>query len=473
MATDNQRHVFFPASGRYNGTTLENRGTNGNYWSASFNSATNAYNLNFNSSNVNPQNNNNRYRGLTVRPVQHSPEATERNTREDSMAYTLTRETLLLDLHAAFQSAKRKKAGKPYVRVFEKNLDANINSLADDLINRTYQPEPSSCFVVQRPKKREVFAAQFRDRVVHHLYFNYTHKLFERTFIADTYSCIEGRGTHYGIDRLKKHIRQESMNWQRDCYVMKLDIRGYFMHIDRQRLLEIATGTLRKMAGRVDGMDMDFLLWLTEQIVMLDPKTSCKIIGTAKEWEGLDKNKSLFHTSDGCGLPIGNLTSQLFSNVYLNELDQYCKRTLGCKHYGRYVDDAYIVSTDKEWLLSLVPKIRDFLKDRLHLELHMGKTQVLNVRRGVEFLGAYILPYRTYISNESLRRMMEQMEGMGNISNESMYHSVNSWLGVLSHYDSFNIRCELFMKTRFLRYGSFDRDMTTFTLSKPVTAMCA
>ena len=339
------------------------------------------------------------------------------------MAYTLTREALLLDLHAAFQSAKRKKAAKPYVRVFEKNLDANINSLADDLINRTYQPEPSSCFVVQRPKKREVFAAQFRDRVVHHLYFNYTHRLFERTFIADTYSCIEGRGTHYGIDRLKKHIRQESMNWQRDCYVMKLDIRGYFMHIDRKRLLEIATGTLRKMAERVDGMDLDFLLWLTEQIVMLDPKTSCKIIGTAKEWEGLDKNKSLFYTPDGCGLPIGNLTSQLFSNVYLNELDQYCKRTLGCKHYGRYVDDAFIVSRDKEWLLSLVPQIRDFLKDRLHLELHMGKTHVIDVRRGVEFLGAYILPYSTYISNESLRRMMEQMQGMGNVSKESMYHS--------------------------------------------------
>ena len=466
MATDNQRHVFFPASGNYNGTSLSNRGTNGNYWSASFNSATNAYNLNFNSSNVNPQNNNNRRNGLTVRPVQHSPKATERNTREDSMAYTLTREALLLDLHAAFQSAKRKKAAKPYVRVFEKNLDANINSLADDLINRTYQPEPSSCFVVQRPKKREVFAAQFRDRVVHHLYFNYTHKLFERTFIADTYSCIEGRGTHYGIDRLKKHIRQESMNWQRDCYVMKLDIRGYFMHIDRQRLLEIATDTLRKMARRVDGMDIDFLLWLTEQIVMLDPKTSCKIIGTAKEWEGLDKNKSLFYTPDGCGLPIGNLTSQLFSNVYLNELDQYCKRTLGCKHYGRYVDDAYIVSRDRDWLLSLVPQIRDFLKDRLHLELHMGKTQVLNVRRGVKFLGAYILPYRTYISNESLRRMMEQMEGMGNVSKESMYHSVNSWLGVLSHYNSFNIRCELFMNTRFLRYGSFDCDMTTFILGE-------
>lgn len=380
------------------------------------------------------------------------------------MAYTLTRKALILDLHAAFQSAKRKKSNKPYVRVFERNLDANINSLADDLINRTYQPEPSSCFVVQRPKKREVFAAQFRDRVVHHLYFNYTHYIFERTFIADTYSCIENRGTHYGIERLKRHIRQESHNWQRPCYVMKLDIRGYFMHINRKRLLDIATDTLVKTTKDTDRIDLEFVLWLTEQIALLDPKTSCKIIGTPKEWEGLDKNKSLFHTPDGCGLPIGNLTSQLFSNVYLNELDQYCKRVLKCKHYGRYVDDAYIVSCDKRWLLSLIPNIKDFLRERLFLELHMGKTQLFDVQRGVEFLGAYILPYRTYISNESLQRMMRQVAGMKTNNKETICRSVNSWLGVLSHYNSFKIRCEMFLNQKFINAGAFDSNMTTMTI---------
>lgn len=322
------------------------------------------------------------------------------------MAYRLTRKALILDLHAAFQLAKRHKSNKPYVQHFERKLKRNIEQLADDLLNRTYKPEPSTVFIVERPKKREVFAAQFRDRVVHHLYYNYTHELFERTFIADTYSCIEGRGTHFGIERLAQHIRQESHNYQRECYVMKMDKRGYFMHIDRQILLDIVLKTLRKMANhRIarghkltwnNWIDTDFVAWLSEEIIMLDPKQNCKIVGTVEDWEGLDHSKSLFYTMDGCGLPIGNLTSQLLSNVYLNEFDQYMKRTLKCKHYGRYVDDSFVVSTDKDWLLSLVPLIQEFLRDRLHLELHMGKLHIVSSKYGAEFLGGFIKPYRIY-----------------------------------------------------------------------------
>jgi hypothetical protein len=198
---------------------------------------------------------------------------------------------------------------------------------------------------------------------------------------------------------------------------------------------------------------------------MLDPKTSCKIIGTAREWEGLDKNKSLFYTPDGCGLPIGNLTSQLFSNVYLNELDQYCKRTLGCKHYGRYVDDAYIVSRDRDWLLSLIPQVRTFLRDELHLDIHEGKTAVCDVRRGVEFLGAYVLPYRTYIANKSLQRMKEHVHALDCRDAASVCRSVNSWLGTLSHYNSYNIRRRLFAK--YKSAALFNLDMTRcLTLNK-------
>ena len=137
------------------------------------------------------------------------------------MAYRLTRDALMLDLYAAFICAKRHKAKKPYVLHFERNLKENIESLCDDLWTRRYKPEPSTCFVIQRPKKREVFAAQFRDRIVHHLYYNYTHELFERTFIQDTYSCIPGRGTHYGIERMTQHIRKESHNWQPTALVLQ------------------------------------------------------------------------------------------------------------------------------------------------------------------------------------------------------------------------------------------------------------
>lgn len=397
------------------------------------------------------------------------------------MAYRLTRDALMLDLYAAFICAKRHKAKKPYVQHFERNLKENIESLCDDLWTRRYKPEPSTCFVIQRPKKREVFAAQFRDRIVHHLYYNYTHKLFERTFIQDTYSCIPGRGTHYGIERMTQHIRQESHNWQRPCYALKIDIRGYFMHINRLRLLDIATASLTKMADhRANGsmtwrdvIDMDFILWLTHEIVLLDPTDGCRHVGSPSEWEGVDASKLIVNAPADCGMPIGNLTSQLFSNVYMNPFDQMVKRLLHFLHYGRYVDDSATISSDRQRLTDAIPVMRDFLKDELCLDMHMGKTQIIDVRYGVEFLGAFIKPYRTYICNRSLSRIRQEAADVRHMGRGQAFRTVNSLLGVMSHYNSYNLRREIFTQQHILRYGSFDRDMTTFTLSKPVTAMCA
>ena len=392
------------------------------------------------------------------------------------MAYTLTREALLADLYAAWHLARRHKTSKHYVRVFDRQTDKNLQEIADDLLSRNYEPEPSSCFIVDRPKKREVFAAQFRDRIVHHLYYNYTHRLFDRTFISDSYSCIQGRGTHYGIERLKRHILTESENYSRRCWALSLDIRGYFMHIDRRILLDNAIGTIRRMAPRRinnngdttwrDVLDIPFLLWLTEKIVMLDPKTSCKIVGKQEEWEGLDLNKSLFHTPDGCGLPIGNLTSQLFSNVYLNQFDQHMKRDLCCRHYGRYVDDAYVVSSDKEWLMSIVPSADAFLRERLHLEIHHGKTQIHEVRQGVEFLGGFVKPHRIYMSHHAEHRLRRSVERLPMNNPDKLFRCINAMLGVLAHYNSHRLRHELFDTDAFHRVGYFDRDMTQFFLRR-------
>lgn len=459
---------------------MNNRGTNGNYWSSSLNSQANGYNLNFNSGGVNPANTNNRFNGFSVRAVQHSSRCVRAGlfffTNSHIMDFTLTRERLLLDLYIAFEDAARHKRKTAYVQKFERHMKHNLDTLCDDLLSRRYQPRPSHCFIIDYPKKREVFAAMFRDRIVHHLYFNYTHEIFERTFIADSYSCIKGRGTHYGIKRLEQHIRQESMNYQRECYAMSLDIRGYFMHINRQRLLDIATNTLQHMATHKvsndrqerwqDVHDIPFLLWLTKEIVMLDPKTSCTIVGDKSDWDGLDHNKSLFWTPDGCGLPIGNLTSQLFSNVYLNEFDQYMKRVLGCKHYGRYVDDSFVVSCNREWMLSIVPEIDIFLREQLGLQLHRGKTHVVNISQGVEFLGAFIKPYRTYISNKTVVRMKQTI---GNLNTKDKTHtsfSVNSYLGVLSHSASYNLRKRIFLNSKVARAVEFDDDIL---ISKPQT----
>lgn len=145
-----------------------------------------------------------------------------------SRMYHLTYKQLLADLHTAYLDAKRQKGNKRYVQSYEKSLEVNLQVLGRELWSRTYKPRPSTCFIITDPKIREVFAADFRDRIVHHLYYNYTHELFERTFIQDSYSCIPGRGTLYGVERLEKHIRQESQNYQKPCYVLKMDIKGYF-----------------------------------------------------------------------------------------------------------------------------------------------------------------------------------------------------------------------------------------------------
>ena len=392
------------------------------------------------------------------------------------MAMKLTREQLLIDLYAAWHMARRHKVTKHYVRVFDRHSDRNLQDICDALYNRDYHPEPSSCFIVDRPKKREVFAAQFADRVVHHYYYNQTHRIYERTFIEDSYSCIQGRGTHYGIERLKQHIKSESDNYHKQCWVLSIDICGYFMHIDRKILLNTAVGTLQKMATHkiepgspqtwADVVDIEFLCWLTEQIVMIDPKTSCKIVGKPEEWIGLDYNKSLFHTPEGCGLPIGNLTSQLLSNVYLNDFDQHCKRVLKCKHYGRYVDDAYVVSSDKQWLLDLIPQMDDYLRRHLNLEIHRGKTHLHQVRHGVEFLGGFILPGRTYMSHAAVRRLRQNVDNLKGNGPARLYRSINSMLGVMSHFNNHRLCQELFCVESFLKHGYFADDMTCYYLHR-------
>ena len=363
--------------------------------------------------------------------------------------YHLTREQLLNDLYFAFSDAKRHKSQKPYVKSFERRLDDNLQVLCDELWQRTYQPRPSTCFIITDPKKREVFAADFRDRIVHHLYYNYTHELFERTFIQDAYSCIEGRGTHYGINRLAQHIRQVSHNYSLPCYVLKMDIRGYFMHINRERLLDICLTTLQKMslhrvlkrAGVLwrDTVDMDFVKYLTREIVLLDPTVNCHIEGDLHDWDNLPHDKSLFRSPVGCGLPIGNLTSQLYSNIYLNVLDQFMKRELHCKHYGRYVDDFYVVSGDREWLRSLVKPVRDFLQDELQLTLHDGKICIYPLQYGVPFVGMYLKPWRMTVSRECVKRMKQKqrllLDGLhrGEYSVLRVAQAYASFCGVLSH----------------------------------------
>lgn len=395
------------------------------------------------------------------------------------MPYKITKDQLFFDLYAAFLCAKKHKSNKDYVKKFEENLYENLSELCDELWNRTYKSKPYVCFVIEYPKKREIFAANFRDRIVHHLFYNYTYALFDSTLIEDSYSCRIGKGTYYGIERLDHHIRSCSENYTKKTYVLKMDIRGYFIHINRIKLLEITENTLNrlrthKVSGINDGkewqdiLDFDFILYLNREIILTNPTINCIFHSRKECWNGLPKSKSLFYTNENCGLPIGNLTSQLLSNVYLNILDQYIKRVLKCKHYGRYVDDFYIVSNDKEKLLSYILLIKTFLKEELFLDLHMGKTRIINSNYGVEFLGAYIKPNRIYISNQCLRRIKSQLYDPKYLeNNKNLIASINSYLGLFTHYKSNNIKKLLFLNLPYLqKIGEFNDNFTKFEESK-------
>ena len=465
--------LFLPAVGYANNTSMNNVGSNGYVWSSALNESntSNARNLNFNSTSAN-MNNNNRYYGYCVVGV--VGENLYSIIKLYIMSFKLSKKQLLFDLYYAFECAKKHKLQKQYVVKFEKDLHNNLLTLCGELWGRTYTPYPSSCFIINHPKKREIFSANFRDRIVHHLYFNYTNQLFENTFINDSYSCRKNKGTHYGIARLEKHIRQESENYTKDTYILKMDIQAYFMNINRNILLEITNNVLDKMSIHYisknnkikwsEIIDFDFVKYLTKAIILVDPTINCKIISQCKEWQDLPKNKSLFYTDKDSGLPIGNLTSQLLSNVYLNLLDQYIKRELKCKHYGRYVDDFYIVSRDKGFLFKIIPLIEDFLYDKLKLKINKGKTIICNYKHGVEFLGAYVKPYRKYISNKTLRRIKKQCFEIGYniVQKHNPTASINSFLGVFSHYKSHNIKRNVFDK--FFTLGYFNDSFTKFIL---------
>ncbi len=297
----------------------------------------------------------------------------------------------------------------------------------------------SMCFIIHDPVQREVFAASFRDRIIHHYLYNQLEPVLDPAFIYDSYSCRKGKGTLFGIERLEHHIRSCSENYHRHCFALKLDIEGYFMNMDRSLLFDMLQSRIDSLAsgGRLpEGFDYDTVLFLLRQIVFLDPTKGCRIKGSLSDWKGLPSTKSLFRSAPGCGLPIGNLTSQLFSNVYLNEMDQYVKRNLGFRHYGRYVDDFYIIDGSRDRLSAAVPLVADFLSSRLHLNLNYRKVKIIPVECGVPFLGAVVSSDGRHLSRKSTRRIEHRrMDSLCCERNPfALQAIVNSYSGYLEHF---------------------------------------
>jgi hypothetical protein len=373
---------------------------------------------------------------------------------------------LLEDLFQAYFDARKNKRNTVNALEFEFNLEENIFQLHQDIINRKYDLKPSICFINQYPVKREIFAADFRDRVVHHFIYNYIYEIFDNSFIYDSYSCRKEKGTLLGIKRLNHFIRSCSENYHQDCYILKLDISGYFMNIDKNILWKKVRRVLIQNRSKVTRIDYKLLLALIEKTIFNNPTKNCKVKGKRKDWVGLPKNKIFFFSKSRCGLPIGNLTSQLFSNIYLNDFDWFVKKELDCKFYGRYVDDFFIVSKDKEFLRKIIPQIKKYLQKELNLTIHPNKIYLQHFSKGVDFLGSYLKPYRIYVKNKIKTNFNQVINDWNEKSLEKDFNfskgeildfitKTNSYLGLMSHFKTKRLRQKMVNRIEIKSYNYF------------------
>ena len=382
---------------------------------------------------------------------------------------------LLADLFVAYYDARRNKRNSINALEFEINYEQNLWQLYQELKNGTYQIGRSLAFVVFDPVQREIIASPFRDRVIHHLLFNYINPIFEPLFINDSYSCRQGRGTSCGIKRVAHFIRSCSHNYRQNCFILKLDVAGYFMSINHQVLYEKVKGHLAEHNNKVN-FDLNLVLGLLQKIIFHHYTAHCILRGSPHDWQGLPRNKSLFYAPPGFGLPIGNLTSQLFSNIYLNDFDHDVKRRLKFKYYGRYVDDIIIIHPDQARLKIAINEISDYLAVNLGLKIHPRKIYLQPYYNGVDFLGALIRPYRQYVRSRTKNNFYHSMDKIntiflnGNIDKKKspkILASLNSYLGLIGQYNSYRLRHKsLAVKLTPIFWKFFSRGGVEITIGK-------
>ena len=321
----------------------------------------------------------------------------------------------LENLFLAWQEFRCGKSNRPDVQQFEFNLEDNLFKLHRELKDRTYRHSHYTAFSVCDPKPRRIHKACVRDRVLHHAVFRILYPIFDKNFIFDSYSCRLAKGTHRAVSRLESFARKLSWNNHKNILALKCDIRKFFDSVDQDILLKLIS---KKVSD-------DQALWLIETIVRS------------------------FKTEENKGLPLGNVTSQLFANIYLNELDQFVKHRLRIKYYLRYCDDFIIFNKNKDCLFKLTETISNFLESNLKLALHSDKIIIRKYHQGVDFLGYVVLPSYRVLRTKTKRRILKKIKNRHQelrnnlISEQSFHQSLQSYFGVLKHCRGYNIRRQI------------------------------
>jgi RNA-directed DNA polymerase len=319
------------------------------------------------------------------------------------------------ELVRAYRDTRKHKRNSASALEFEARLEYNLCRLYDELVSYEYKPGRSICFVVRHPRPREVWAADFRDRIVHRLMYNRIAPRFERRFIADTFACMEGRGTLHGVQRLESKVRSLTQNWSRPAYYLKADVANFFVSIDKNILWSLLFPLIHET----------WFKWVTETILFHDPRNDVEFRGDG--FDLIPSHKRLMVQPDTCGLPIGNLSSQFFANVILNELDQFAKHRIGARHYVRYVDDFVILHESAPWLNNALGMVSDLLQERLGLRLNPAKTIIQPIPRGIDFVGQVVRPWRRTLRASTLNVAMTRLESM---PPDKLFASGNSYFGL-------------------------------------------
>ena len=312
------------------------------------------------------------------------------------------------NLLEAWKEFVRGKRNKSDVQEFSFNLMDNILSLHQELGNHFYTHGSYQAFNICDPKPRNIHKASVKDRLLHHAIYRILYPFFDKVFIADSYSCRLNKGTHKAINRFRSFSYKASQNNTRNCWVLKCDIKKFFASIDHQILKDILARYI---------LDKD-ILWLMNRVI------------------------DSFETRQGIGLPLGNLTSQLLVNIYLNEFDQFMKHKLKGKYYIRYADDFVILSDNKEWLENQITPIQNFLSEKLKLELHPNKVFIKTLASGVDFLGWINFPGHRILRTTTKRRMIKRIQV------HPTQETVSSYLGLLRHGNTNKIKKEILQRHR-------------------------
>lgn len=318
----------------------------------------------------------------------------------------------LENLFLAWQEFRRGKRSRLDVQWFEFNLENNLFQLHQELKAKIYHHSNYTPFCIQDPKLRRIHKASVYDRVLHQAIFRILYPIFDKRFIFDSYSCRLNKGVHRNVNRLEKFARRLSKNNRKNIFALKCDIKKFFDSVDQNILLELIKKKIQD----------NNIIWLIEKII-----------------KSFEKEK-------GKGLPLGNVTSQLFANIYLNEFDQFVKHKLKIKHYLRYCDDFVILAKDKKYLIDLVYLIDNFLKEELKLSLHSGKIIIRKYHQGIDFLGYVVLPHYRVLRIKTKKRIFKKIKKRhqnlqaGLISEESFNQSLQSYLGILKHCQGYKIQ---------------------------------